>query len=412
MKSVTFLVVIILLILALSHCKKSTEPIGGEKPPPGYQEDIPWPSLADSPWPMSHHDPQNTGRSKLLGPTQGIISWEYDEANKLTSCVVVGPDSTVYIIKASPDTGLFAFKPDGSLKWKLGIGTNYYVYTTPIITADGTIFCYDGNKIVHAVDPDGRIKGSFNLETVTGSKTFAIDKKGFFYYVDEHSTLYVIDQQGNIQWTLQDERFYRYSTFITFSPDGNVIYIISKDVTLLAIDINTKQIIWNFRDDVLPGETIIWTTNGVLVDSYGNIYLLTWKGGNKSELFVLKSNGDIKWTYEFKTEDVNDNIPTIDKYGNLYCATDSVYSFDFEGKLRWKTELDNICDCPLICDDNGTVYVGTMGMGISIIAFDSEGNQLWKIDDNQNQVGGSPAIGFSEIMYFPTWSSDKFYGIK
>ncbi len=142
------------------------------------------------------------------------------------------------------------------------------------------------------------------------------------------------------------------------------IYMISREVTLLAVDINAKQILWNFQDDVLPGESILSTADCSVVDSYGNIY----------------------------------------------CATDSVYSFDFTGNLRWKNGLDNISDCPLICDDNGSVYVGTMG--ISMMGFDTDGNQLWKIDDNQNQVGGSPAIGFSEIMYFPTWSSDKLYGIE
>ena len=370
MKYVTFLVVIILSILTLSHCKKSTEPIGGEKPLPGYQEDIPWPSLADSPWPMSHHDPQNTGRSKLLGPSLGVISWEFDEAYKMFNSVVVSADSIAYILIPPADGGLFAFNPDGT------------------------------------------IKSSFNLETVTGSKTFAIDKEGYFYYIDEHSTLYVIDQQGNIQWTLQDDRFYTNPAYISFSPDGNTIYVLSRSDMFLAVDINTKQIRWTFKNDVLPDESVTRPVDGVVVDSYGNIYLLVKINNDVGELFVLKPDGEIKWRYKFNTQaiNVNGNVPTIDKLGNIYCATDSVYSFDFDGNLRWKIGLDNISDCPLICDDNGSVYVGTMG--ISMMGFDTDGNQLWKIDDNQNQVGGSPAIGFNEIMYFPTWSSDKFYGIK
>ena len=412
MKYVTFLVVIILSILTLSHCKKSTEPIGGEKPLPGYQEDIPWPSLADSPWPMSHHDPQNTGRSKLLGPSLGVISWEFDEAYKMFNSVVVSADSIAYILIPPADGGLFAFNPDGTLKWRLNILTVQKLFTTPILTADGTIFCYDGNKIVHVVNPDGTIKSSFNLETVTGSKTFAIDKEGYFYYIDEHSTLYVIDQQGNIQWTLQDDRFYTNPAYISFSPDGNTIYVLSRSDMFLAVDINTKQIRWTFKNDVLPDESVTRPVDGVVVDSYGNIYLLVKINNDVGELFVLKPDGEIKWRYKFNTQaiNVNGNVPTIDKLGNIYCATDSVYSFDFDGNLRWKIGLDNISDCPLICDDNGSVYVGTMG--ISMMGFDTDGNQLWKIDDNQNQVGGSPAIGFNEIMYFPTWSSDKFYGIK
>lgn len=32
------------------------------------QVDIPWQTLADSPWPMIKHDPQLTGRSPYKGP--------------------------------------------------------------------------------------------------------------------------------------------------------------------------------------------------------------------------------------------------------------------------------------------------------------------------------------------------------
>jgi outer membrane protein assembly factor BamB len=391
-------------------CKKSTKPIGTEYPPTGYQEDIQWPSLADSPWPMAHHDPQNTGRSKLWGPTKGIISWEFDEAYKMVNSVVVGNDSTVYILIPPANGGLFAFKPNGILKWRLDIPTAPKLYTTPIILADGYIYCYDGNNIVYVVNPNGTIQNTFNLDFPTMTRTFIPDKSGLLYYIDTNSRLTVIDKTGNVQWTMEDNRFYSFSTFLTFSPKGDIIYILSNTDKLLALDISTRQILWSFKEDILPEDPTMSTANGISIDSDGNIYFLTQKDYHIAELFVLRSDGDIKWRYQFNTDAVNDNIPTIDKQGNLYYATDSLYSFDFEGNLRWKLGLDNICDCPLICDDNGSVYVGTMG--VSIIGFDNDGYQLWKIDDNQNQVGGSPAIGFDEMMFFPTWSSNKLYGIE
>ena len=55
-------------LLLLTACED--EVIQSPPKPPGYQEDIPWPSLADSPWPMNHHDPQSSGRSKFIGPSQ------------------------------------------------------------------------------------------------------------------------------------------------------------------------------------------------------------------------------------------------------------------------------------------------------------------------------------------------------
>ena len=43
-------------------CKESPITPSESPKPPGYQEDIPWPSLADSPWPMFYGNPQNNGR--------------------------------------------------------------------------------------------------------------------------------------------------------------------------------------------------------------------------------------------------------------------------------------------------------------------------------------------------------------
>jgi outer membrane protein assembly factor BamB len=81
--------------------------------------------------------------------------------------------------------------------------------------------------------------------------------------------------------------------------------------------------------------------------------------------------------------------------------------------LNWKRDLNNnISDCPLICDYNGSVYIGARGAQMSLIAFNSSGDLLWEINDLQNGVGGSPAIGFSELLYFPTWESEKIYCIK
>ena len=69
---IIFLIIILLIFIS---CRKDTTGIETEEPlPPGYQQDIPWPSLADSPWPINHGDPQSTGRSKYPGPAKK--SWD------------------------------------------------------------------------------------------------------------------------------------------------------------------------------------------------------------------------------------------------------------------------------------------------------------------------------------------------
>ena len=90
---------LILLLSAalLISCEESTGPDNSKDPkPPGYQEEIPWPSLADSPWPMYHHDPQNTGRTNYSGPFSISSITEIKSAITATN-VILSEDSSFFI---------------------------------------------------------------------------------------------------------------------------------------------------------------------------------------------------------------------------------------------------------------------------------------------------------------------------
>ena len=80
-----------------------------------------------------------------------------------------------------------------------------------------------------------------------------------------------LSNDGIILWSITDERFNKWATFhLTFSPDGNTLYIPGSTVTVLALDINTRTILWTFGDERLK-------TNA-MVDSDGNIYTLVNSG--------------------------------------------------------------------------------------------------------------------------------------
>jgi len=69
----------------------------------------------ESPWPMFGHDPQHTGRSPYAGPESANLQWSYVIAGNfhLKQSPVIAPDGTIYV----PADGVFAFNPNGSLKW-------------------------------------------------------------------------------------------------------------------------------------------------------------------------------------------------------------------------------------------------------------------------------------------------------
>jgi hypothetical protein len=401
-KCLNFVFLAILIIFCTS-CQKSTEPIKNDLPPPGFQEDIPWPSLADSPWPMSKHDPQSTGRSMEFGPEAGIIDWSI-EPYWLETGVSIGPEATMYFAYGS----LFAYSLAGNEKWNLEL--NHFTNSTPIIAADGTIYTTAGEKLV-AISTEQTIKWEYEVSGNIGWM-INIGKDGIIYIIDQSSTLHAVSLSGELIWQFTDSRFTGNNfSGISFSPDGLTLYIPGSMSSVLAVDVQNQVTKWEF------GEKRMY--NSPVVDADGNLYILPTydeRGSEKGQFYSVKKDGELRWIFEFDYEAsiFHANSPTIDIFGNIYFATDTLYSLDYSGNLNWKAGLEGFSDCPLVCDDNSNIYVGTMydGSFVAIYKFNSKGNLIWKIkDETQEQVGGSPAIGINSL-YFPTWKSTKIYSIR
>ena len=191
--------------------------------------------------------------------------------------------------------------------------------------------------------------------------------------------------------------------------NGKTLYLPGRRVALISLDLATTTIKWDFGERGTPTQPV--------VDSNENIYILTKIDSvhnGKSSVFSLNKMGDINWSFPCDDDHSRMNTPTIDKFGNIYVAYDTLYSFDYDGNLRWQTALGLTCDCPLVCDNMGNVFAGTMGSGeaIEMRTYSSEGDLLWSIrDETQMQVGGSPAL-VDNLIYFPTWESSKLFIIE
>jgi hypothetical protein len=91
------LVTLVLFALMLVGCRKDDSSTNPSPEPSGRQHDIACPSLANSPWPMNHGNPQSTGRSKLPGPTRGLLLWDNGPMGGSHSAVAVTRDSLLII---------------------------------------------------------------------------------------------------------------------------------------------------------------------------------------------------------------------------------------------------------------------------------------------------------------------------
>jgi hypothetical protein len=92
-------------------------------------------------------------------------------------------------------------------------------------------------------------------------------------------------------------------------------------------------------------------------------------------------------------------------------------SLDYEGNFRWKyvfddKESDDFWQ-PLICDSEGTVYVGST-KGYNYYAISSEGELKWKLPliEQQQQVDNTGAIAEDGTLYLGVHDVSLFQGQK
>ena len=389
---------IILSILFLSGCKSSTEPVSPEKKPPGYQENITWPSLANSPWAMYRHDPQSTGRTSFTGPLEGIVQVKVDTTTVIQSGVSIGNNSVVYFNAFSQN--LFGVDYSGNVVLHKDFNSTE-AFCTPIISRDSVLyFALATAKKLIAMNEDGSLKWSKDWDAQIWAE-MNIDREGNLYLLDEGKTLYAISKNGDVLWSYNDPSFNGYSySVLTFSPDGRTLYIPgSGPPSLIAFDVMNQTIKWKFGASVLRAAPI--------VDSQGNVYILSYTNADSTSrpaFYSIKPDGTIRWKYQFvnKLKRYAEGYfdPTIDWNGNLYLATeDSVFSFDYQGNLRWKKGY-KISSTSLICDKFNNIYFSVWG---SIIALSDKGEVVWKIDYDPTQQA-APAINDKKQLFFPSFT--------
>jgi hypothetical protein len=405
-KLITSNIILLILfanLLILTACED--EVIQPPPKPPGYQEDIPWPSLADSPWPMGNHDPQNTGRSKYSGLTNGQVVDSISAYNLQAGCVV-GPDSTIYFISSNLAV-LNAVTLNGNIKWQRTIAVESV--TTPLIDKNNRIYAAGGKSLfcftstgdsVWEFRCDGRYFVSYNLN---------IDKNGNLYIIDDTHSLYSISPTGTLNWKFTDTRIPANSFHSpAFSPDGNTIYIQGDQVSLIALDINSVSIKWVFGN--------VTSYSGPVVDCQGNIYLLPGERVTSNSgpytFYCINSDGVVKWNYTITDEYLGlFDTPTIDRLGNIYFGNDSLYSFSYSGNLNWKKFIaEAAIKTSIICDGNNNIYFGTVDN--TFYAFGQDSVLKFTISLNIMRSLLQPMIPFDGMILLSTYRDNRIFLIN
>ncbi|MBV6420149.1 MAG: Outer membrane protein assembly factor BamB [Ignavibacteriaceae bacterium] len=388
------------------------------------QIDIPWPTLANSPWPMVKHDPQFTGRSPYKGPQSATIWWEKDMEYGIFSGPVIGEDRDVYFgsyyVYAD---NFYSYSNSGDLNWVYESGSNRSTASGIIIDSSNTIYFGSRDSCLYALNPDGTFKWKYKTSGFIVQEVIPnIDLVGNIYITNfifdptepDRGEFYCIKPNGTLNWKVMYDNGFAFKSPV-FSPDGNTIYIAGVDSNLFALNLD-GSIKWKFScGNVLRSP---------MVDSNGNIYFIPKE--IPQYLYSLMPDGNVRWQYFIQDIGSLDlySIPAIDTKGNIYaialdttcCAYNHMLiSLDYDGIIRWKYifqdyETDDFWQ-PLICDSEGTVYVGSTN-GYCYYAISSSGELMWRLPlyEQPQQVDNTGAIADDGTLYLGVHNASILQG--
>jgi outer membrane protein assembly factor BamB len=404
------------LVFSLSfNCTKNPTKVvdhQDEIPSQMPQMDIPWPSLANSPWPMYLHDPQHTGRSPYRGPQEGKVDWVFETGQEVYSSPAIGANGTIYF--GSKDGFLYAISSSGGMVWRVYIeaGTE----SSPLVSSSGNIYITSSAGYLYSLSSDGLVNWKFSLCGRPLISQPTISPNGDFLYLQtlcasngDSSRIYSIRTDGTLYWNLLFEDLTAYSPAL--SPDGSALYAPAMG-KLYAID-SSGVLKWSYKFD--SSSPISRTqTNSPAVDNDGNVYVVSG-----ITCWSISSQGSLRWKY--MTEwDYPGITPTIGYDGTIYVAGTynrdpqiepggygRLYALDYSGKLKWNYDIgylagDKVFSTPAILDFEGTIYAGmlthrTPEDSVNFVAITREGKEKFYIS-LRNPGGTVPDIDSTPVI--------------
>ena len=404
----------LLLLILFLNCTE----FGDEDDSINYtQEPIPWPSLADSPWPMFHGDPQSTGRFNGIGPQIGEknIFFTTVDGSNFGSVVIGHSNRVIFASSYNHDEGtgvcwLYCLDSKGELLWRTNILNGFAygeIHSAPTVTSDSLIIIPSPDGNVYCIDEN---TGDIEWTTYIGEYLYTspgISKEGTIIVYQNNSllnqnNLFALDIDGSILWTIPVNIF----TSMSFSPDGETLYLSGP----VAYNLNGEEL-WReeLYQNVYP-----------CVDNDGNIFGIS---GMLNQVVSWDAMGYIRWVISGDSLGIDQFdgtiAPTIDINGNLLVIGNVSNTNNDDPPESYLIKINNngeqINVIPLeidpsgvgshlVSDLEGTVYVSGFYTGSDLVAVRSDGSEKWRIPNEDFGTYGSPAFNSNgELFILPMW---------
>jgi outer membrane protein assembly factor BamB len=392
-------------------------------------------------WPVYGGDMQHTRRSQYVGPQTGALAWDKWLADSASTAqlsfteATVGPDGTVYVglgqdILALGSTGalrwryvtgkellsrpaasadgtvyassdkLYAFNPDGTLKWSCPAERTA---SAPATGADGAVYVGSANEVL-ALNPDGTLRWSYTTPAPSAFEppadppskgpppppppdyetllsTMAIGPEGSVYVQCWDGNLYALNPNGTLKWTYKNDWSIRYTPML--GADGT-LYAGCSPTKLCAINPD-GSLKWQSAED--------FSVEGMATGSDGWVYV-----GNGNSLYAVQPDGTLGWYYQSSTYI---SQPALGPGGRIFVGADgnlceveaglgTPYGY---GNLLWSFPTGSTLTPAIGLD--GTLYQG--GGGHRFYALNPDGTLKWSY--LERQPSSSPAVNAGGTAY-------------
>lgn len=335
-------------------------------PHPNYGKDS---SLFIPPF-IYRFDLKRSGRTEYRGPKKPDDRIEIKADGKIRASPALLPDGGV--VFGTLGGSLYILNQDATIRNIVKMDS--WIYSTPVVASDGTIYVGCDNGDVVAVSPFGDKKWTCRLRAETSSSPALYGGKMFIGAED--NALHAISTSGEKIWKFPTKQRILFSS--PAIDDWGNIYIGAEDGILYQIKPDGTRG-WEFKT---KGEISLCSPT---ISPKGLIYIFS----SDCNLYAVRSDGKLEWKFR-PHEEISSNI-ALAKDGTIYAATlDGVFmAINDKGKLKWKKKItDKILSSPTIdCDDN--IYIAEER---GFISLDHAGKIRWRLD----KIGG-PFTGDSVI---------------
>jgi outer membrane protein assembly factor BamB len=269
---------------------------------------------------------------------------------------------------------------DGREVWRYPGSTKMVFYAPPVITPDGLVVIGSAgtDHSLIALNPND-INPETNAPVEAWTFTGARDHWVAAPLVIE-SRLFAVNSDGNLYiLDLQDGRSVKDATIVNLGgrlwaqpiTDGERVYITSLDYSVIAVDVNTYDVLWRENlGGAVPGSAVLGEDGMLYVGSFAS-QLERFDPATGNHEPVLEADN---WVWSTPAQD-GDTLYFGDVDGNFYSYNTST------GSLNWKPIKPDgaITASPLVQNDH--ILVATESG--TVFALGRDGKNLW-----QEEVGG------------------------